>query len=331
MLNSGLYVPCGKCVLCLSQRRNEWSHRLQLHSYGYTSMPLFVGLTYEDENLRYGVESPTLLKADLQLFFKRLKENYGLYDSGFSYFACGEYGDKYNRPHYHALLFGFDELSELYEMNWLKAHQDLRQVWKLGNVDIGRAAWSGVHYVTKYVLKYDGAAYDGVVKPFMLCSNGIGLPWLNTPECKYLVRRLRDVFSDRKALCIPQLDFTNYQEFVKSCRDGYNELVQLLPRLVAHTPQGVEVPLPRYLRNKLLGTFEVFQDSPYWYLDYFKKVIDSDHYVREYLERDQVTEVPRYQQILDIAKRRIRQRVYINSKEFKNETIRIGSNQKTCL
>ena len=331
MLKTGLFVPCGKCVLCLSHRRDEWSHRLQLHSYGYDQMPLFVGLTYEDENLRYGVESPTLLKADLQLFIKRLKENYGLYDTDFSYFACGEYGDKYNRPHYHVLFFGFNTLSDLLDKNWLKAHQDLRQVWKLGNVDIGRAEWSGVHYVTKYVLKYDGTDYQGVEKPFMMCSNGIGLPWLNTPECKYLVRRLRDVFSDRKALRIPELDFSSYEDFVKTCRDGLHELESQLPRLVAHTPQGIEVPLPRYLRQKLLGSFEVFKDSPYWYLEYFRKVVDSDHYVREYQERDLETDVPRFQQLLDIAKRRIRQRVYLNSKDFRNETIRIGSNQKTCL
>lgn len=41
----------------------------------------------------------------LQKFFKRLRKKFG---EGIRYFACGEYGSKNGRPHYHALLFNFD-------------------------------------------------------------------------------------------------------------------------------------------------------------------------------------------------------------------------------
>ena len=42
-----------------------------------------------------------LKKSDFQKFIKRLRKDYDI-----KYFACGEYGDKTLRPHFHAILFG---------------------------------------------------------------------------------------------------------------------------------------------------------------------------------------------------------------------------------
>ena len=331
-LKSGLVVPCGKCLLCLSKRRDEWSTRLQLHSFGYYHMPLFCGLTYDPDNLRYGETGATLCKKDLQLFVKRLKDRYNLYNTKFSFFACGEYGDLYGKPHYHILLFGFDELFELYQNDWLKAHQKLREVWQLGNVDIGIAKWSGIHYVTKYVLKIFDDGFDGVEKPFLLASNHIGLNWLDTQEAKYLRRVLSKVFKDQSGRPLPQLDLSgDYENLVSSARDALQELKAIFPKLVVHTPQGIERPMPRYIRDHFIGHFEHFTDNPYWYIDFYQKIVDGYDYAMTHLERDDETGVSHDDQVKEALIRKIRQRLYLHSKQFKNESFRYGTNQKACL
>ena len=64
----------------------------------------FVTLTYNNDNLPYNENAilPTLRKKDLQMFFKRLRSRI----DKIKYFACGEYGDVTQRPHYHMILCG---------------------------------------------------------------------------------------------------------------------------------------------------------------------------------------------------------------------------------
>lgn len=96
----GLTVPCGKCIFCRIQKRKEWSIRM-LHEIGEHERNSFITLTYSDTHLP---DNNSLRKRDLQLFIKRLRKN--LNGRRIKYFACGEYGSKTDRPHYHAILFG---------------------------------------------------------------------------------------------------------------------------------------------------------------------------------------------------------------------------------
>lgn len=96
------YVPpdsrwaCGKCGLCIRRKKRDWAFRI-MHEMQMHEENAFVTLTYDEEN-----EPEKLQKEDMQLFFKRLRHNYG----PIRYFYCGEYGPKTNRPHYHAIIFG---------------------------------------------------------------------------------------------------------------------------------------------------------------------------------------------------------------------------------
>lgn len=60
-----------------------------------------VNLTYNDAHLP---QHGQLLKSDLQKFFKRLRKLIG----PFRYVACGEYGERRRRPHFHIALYGRD-------------------------------------------------------------------------------------------------------------------------------------------------------------------------------------------------------------------------------
>lgn len=97
---NGYTLPygCGKCVSCRVNARRKWQTRIMLEAM-YQPANAWITLTYDEKHLP---EDHHLRPADLQSFFKRLRKAIG----SFRYFACGEYGDKFGRPHYHAVLFG---------------------------------------------------------------------------------------------------------------------------------------------------------------------------------------------------------------------------------
>lgn len=102
-----LLLPCGSCVGCQISRAREWAIRLSLEQQLH-SVVSFVTLTYAD---RYC--PPTLSKGHVSLFFRYLRREVGK----LRFFACGEYGEKRERPHYHAILFGPSE-REVLERAW---------------------------------------------------------------------------------------------------------------------------------------------------------------------------------------------------------------------
>lgn len=111
-------LPCGKCYHCRITKINEWVTRMVVQSM-YSKYVYFGTLTYavtdsevfretspmlsrfnRDNKLQ---PTPIVLRKDhLQKFFKRLRKNTGI---KFQYFACGEYGTKYGRPHFHYIMW----------------------------------------------------------------------------------------------------------------------------------------------------------------------------------------------------------------------------------
>lgn len=160
-------VPCGKCPECLERRRADWSLRLSYESRRHINSQ-FITLTYEDDFIVYGARSPTLVKADLQLFFKRLRKR--LINSKLKYYAIGEYGTNTHRPHYHIILFGLDHSY---------VHRGiLEKCWSKGFVKVGTVNRSSIHYCTKYHANRTDYP-DGSVPPFALISKGLGLNYVD--------------------------------------------------------------------------------------------------------------------------------------------------------
>lgn len=128
-----MYVPCGRCIACQDQKRNEWVSRMCLHSLSHKHC-YFVTLTYGSYNLyeyknhpfkedwlmtkpRLSSKNyknipkymPSLLRQEhLTKFLKRLRIELGF---EISYCASGEYGDKYLRPHFHLIIWSDEEIT----------------------------------------------------------------------------------------------------------------------------------------------------------------------------------------------------------------------------
>lgn len=87
---------------------------------------------------------------------KRLRKN--LSPTLIRHFACGEYGEKLGRPHYHACIFGYDFPDrQLYEINHrgdkLYTSATLDLAWGKGLATIGELTFESAAYVARYVTK----------------------------------------------------------------------------------------------------------------------------------------------------------------------------------
>jgi len=66
---------------------------------------------------------------------------------------CGEYGENFGRPHYHALIFGhrFDDLVKYKKDLWLS--EKLENLWGMGFTPIGNITLQSAAYVARYIMK----------------------------------------------------------------------------------------------------------------------------------------------------------------------------------
>lgn len=145
----------------------------------------------------------TLVRGDFSRFMKRLREElsagYWYVDDqgnnrffqmkeGLRFYACGEYGEANERPHYHALLYNFDFPGKRYlateKGNIYWTHPVLERAWGYGFVYISDFTINTSNYVSRYVTKKINGRlkdewYQGKEPEYQICSNrpGIGRKW----------------------------------------------------------------------------------------------------------------------------------------------------------
>lgn len=182
-----LQVPCGKCIGCASDKALVWSIRMY-HEAQQHEQNCFLTLTYANA-------PPSINKRDLQLFFKRLRKL-----SSVRYFACGEYGSKTHRPHYHAVLFGRDFLEKSSAINdKLYTHPDVLSSWGHGLVSIGTVNIASCMYVAGYATKKLG---DTDTFTLMSRRPGIGHTWAT--KYRDELQRNEKIIIDGRELPVPK-------------------------------------------------------------------------------------------------------------------------------
>lgn len=193
LTDANIAIPCGKCVGCLTDRATTWAHRCE-HEAKRWRHNIFITLTYADEHLpKEGhLDAPALTR-----FFKRLRKRIATdstcltsdSSSRIRYFACGEYGSKFGRPHYHVLAFNLDfrDRKRVGEKNGNALYESatLNDIWPFGTAKFGDAKPEAASYIAQYTLKKQHSrAYideDGVYTPppFLRMSQKLGYEWLD--------------------------------------------------------------------------------------------------------------------------------------------------------
>lgn len=143
-------VACGQCIGCRLERSRQWAIRCY-HEAQMWEENCFVTLTYAPEHLP---PDRSLHLDHFQKFMKRLRKKTG---GGVRFFHCGEYGEQFGRPHYHAILFnvafGDQKLWKVQNEFPLYTSEALSRLWPLGFSSVGAATFQSAAYVARYILK----------------------------------------------------------------------------------------------------------------------------------------------------------------------------------
>lgn len=145
-------IPCGQCIGCRLQRSSEWAMRC-VHEASLHTDNCFITLTYSPEHLP---PDGSLRKGDFQYFMRKLRK--AIRPKKVRFYHCGEYGDNTNRPHYHAILFGynFDDWVYLFDSpsgSPVYTSPTLEKIWQKGFVTIGEVTYESAAYVARYCMK----------------------------------------------------------------------------------------------------------------------------------------------------------------------------------
>jgi hypothetical protein len=211
-----LLVPCGKCLPCRNARVNQWAFRLEQEAKGkYAYM---FTLTYE-KSPRTKNGKQTLKKRDLQLFFKKVRAatnraarlvgarggvNNNVKEAleklgnphKYKYYAVGEYGTRYRRPHYHVIMIsGMHNMLDIVEKQW-----------QHGIVHHAPLNIKTIRYTLKYLSKDAGRAKGEGENEFQIMSKGIGKGFLKGSIINYYKNTLNNyvVLDDGRKASLPR-------------------------------------------------------------------------------------------------------------------------------
>lgn len=153
-------VPCGMCLNCRVDRQNSLIDRAEWEYINY-GCGAFVTFTFDDAHLnpyqfidsKDGKLKATLSRKCGKDFLNRLNKQVKKFcnENGttplcrpdYKYILTGEYGDKFKRPHFHALFFGLD-FAFCKRLFW--------RAWKgFGQIQVDPIRAGGIKYATKYI------------------------------------------------------------------------------------------------------------------------------------------------------------------------------------
>lgn len=173
-------VPCGKCDGCRLDKANDWATRITNEAETWDNIGLFVTLTYNPKNLPFTKSGETtLFPEDVTKFKKRLRKYAskhelpvkkwtnpatGKEEYPIRTFECGEYGDKYGRPHYHMIIFNWKPKDLKYwktteNGDILYKSKTIQKIWGKGFTPIGSITYKSASYVCRYTMKKSGISH----------------------------------------------------------------------------------------------------------------------------------------------------------------------------
>lgn len=142
------WKKCGHCIECTNEKANNWLVRNYYESKRHKKK-CFITLTYAKNPI-------ILVKKDLQDFIKRLRFHLAKENIQIRYFGCGEYGTKKGRPHYHLIIYGWEDNNAKF-IEWndkgfaVFQSEIIQQTWGHGRTSYQDFANEQIGYVALYV------------------------------------------------------------------------------------------------------------------------------------------------------------------------------------
>lgn len=146
-----IQLPCGRCIGCKLDLSISWaircSEEAQLHHQN-----CFITLTYSEKHHPW---DGSLIPSHFVKFMKRLRKYSN--PNKVRYYMCGEYGENFSRPHFHACIFGIDfpdkELFRSNEGLLLFTSEILESIWGNGFCVVSEFTFETAAYAARYITK----------------------------------------------------------------------------------------------------------------------------------------------------------------------------------
>jgi len=207
----GFGAGCGKCLVCLKKRKSAWSFRLQEEQLDSFSSA-FVTLTYNDRFLPFGETGPTGNKQDHFHFIKWLKyyekdlrlkrrgsisegelerKRLGIKeDKPLKYYGIIEYGDQFNRPHMHYIIYNVKDWENI-KLAWSSQVKQGSKYYpgeSMGRIEVDECNVNTIDYVLKYITKHDpqDGDFEDKEKELSFMSKGLGAGFINPGSLRYI-------------------------------------------------------------------------------------------------------------------------------------------------
>lgn len=233
---------------------SNWSFRLMQEEKVSTSA-YFLTLTYAPEYTRITKNGfMGLSKDDFQRFVKRLRKRHeGNTGKPLKYYAVGEYGGRFKRPHFHVILFNAD-IEKIIPKKYANAitrgeikldgrHPMDCLDWHYGHCTVGTVSEASIGYTLIYISKPSRIPEhrnDDREREFGLMSKGLG--------ANYLTKAMR--------------------LWHKADMEG---------RQYVALADGKKASLPRYYRNLLLNDEELQELATLRMFDLLFKIDEVEH------------------------------------------------------
>lgn len=178
------WVPCGICGYCLINKQQDWEIRLG-EEYKHSPWTWFITPTYNEQAIPWTLQDKpllrthfgehlnvtTLYKPHMQAYIKRLrKANEKYTDLQLRYYLCGEYGERYGRPHYHIIAFNLHPATILKHVAPLWYTDDPQHPAGIIEASLVQSMEDVSNYVASYIVQAHHGKKSIYQRPFSLMS-----------------------------------------------------------------------------------------------------------------------------------------------------------------
>lgn len=256
-------LACGQCTGCRLEHSRRWAircmHEAKMHEHNY-----FLTNTYNEQNIPH---HHTLNKEHLQKFWKRLRDR----RPKLRYYACGEYGELTERPHYHAIVFGLNITDKKHYCtnngNKIYTSETIDKIWGKGYVYIGDVTFESCAYVSRYVLKkwkarseyelkkhYErvdgdtGEVYH-IIPEYVTMSQGIGADFYKKFKADMYRPGMDGTVNIRGGITCQTPSYYD-NKFEKESIANFNQLENIKTKRREHHERRVEDNTPTRLKTK---------------------------------------------------------------------------------
>lgn len=289
-----MIVPCQHCDICRKKKIRDWECRAMAETCTSISVPLFIRLSYNNENLpKVGV-----IKQELIDFIRKFRDycRYHYDTDNIRFIGCGEYGKNTHRAHYHVVLWNVPFMK-----TWQELIDVIEVCWKKGFITCKPCNSGCVSYVCKYMNKLQDTDKTGQNPPFFHSSrrNGIGYQWIEDNKKFFrlnptLTMQLTDPFNkETKTFGIPRY-------FIDKI---YPQISKLVPKEIRNDYERFleyDAVLHRYQDDYVTDYRTLFIKSKFMMLpchitNYYPKHVQMEHYKKYYLKDGLQVYAERYQ------------------------------------